>query len=81
MATRLASRIRDELGVELPVRSVFEHPTVATLVRQLGSESGVRPRCARSNAPRRFRSPSPSAGCGSSVTSTGPAPRTTSRWR
>ncbi|WP_143626389.1 condensation domain-containing protein, partial [Streptomyces viridosporus] len=43
LATRLAARVRDELGVELPVRSVFEHPTVAELVRQLGSASGVRP--------------------------------------
>lgn len=36
-AVQVAARLRDALGVELPVREVFQHPTIAALADALGS--------------------------------------------
>ncbi|MFE4974132.1 amino acid adenylation domain-containing protein, partial [Kitasatospora sp. NPDC056651] len=42
LATRLVSRVRAALGAELPIRTLFEHPTVAALSAALPGSSTVR---------------------------------------
>ncbi|MFJ8311767.1 MULTISPECIES: amino acid adenylation domain-containing protein, partial [unclassified Streptomyces] len=43
LGTRVVSRIRTALSVELPIRTMFEQRTVAGIAGQLGSDEAVRP--------------------------------------
>ena len=40
MATRVVARVRDAMGIELPLRELFANPTIADLALMLGSAAG-----------------------------------------
>ena len=54
IATRLVSRVRSTLGVELAIRTLFEAPTVAELVRHLHVGEAVRAALVRQVRPQRL---------------------------
>ena len=54
MAMRLVARIRDEMRVELPIRAVFEHPTIAALADRVLAEGSREILGRRSSAPWKF---------------------------
>ncbi|MFI6041549.1 non-ribosomal peptide synthase/polyketide synthase [Nocardia sp. NPDC051321] len=51
LATRLASRIRAVLGIEVPIRAVFDAPTVARLATRLDADVRLRPTLATRSRP------------------------------
>ncbi|KMN81560.1 hypothetical protein VK98_12770 [Chromobacterium sp. LK11] len=53
LATRVMSRLRAEFGVELPLRALFEHPTVAEFAVALAERAALEDPVAPAAAPER----------------------------
>ena len=84
LATRVVSRVRSALGRELPLRTLFEHPTIGELCERLPELSGgwgLPPIEVRGATGRSCRCPTRSSASGSSIVWKEGAASTTSRAR
>ena len=84
MAAQVIARVRQTLGVELPLRAMFEAPTIAQFAELIESNGGPRP-ASWCRPSRGFRAVAHchclthSSGSGSSINLNPVAPPTTSR--
>ncbi|WNG56868.1 non-ribosomal peptide synthetase [Archangium gephyra] len=84
LATQVMARLHATFGVELPLRTLFEAPTLRSFAAHIDAaaqshDASRLPRWCQRLGTARCPSPSPSSGCGSSISSSPRALSTTSQ--
>jgi acyl carrier protein len=57
MATQVVSRLKNQIGVDMPLRDLFESPTIAALAQRVSQYKDLQPRSSQATVTRVAREP------------------------